>query len=235
MTLPSPPAPEPSMPVAALGVLGPGERIGGGYETDVYRSGDGRFVLKLKRAAAGPIAALALARRLDVVARTFQRFLGPRHSLPSDYVVVPAGDGRAYVLGVQPFLAGAHPLDTVDLAALSAGARVALARQLWEITEGALACYGATGCLPDLYGLGPHLSDRVRRRDHSWMLTEGWSLVAGSPLLNAHNLMLCPQGHVVLVDYDPLCTRSAACGLIYGARALLLLRDRRQLAGLLGA
>lgn len=219
-------------PLAALRVTTPITRIGGGYETDVFRSGDGRLALKLKHSGGSAGAMLARARRLERVADLFRAYLGPRHSLASDYLVVEGTNGQSHILAVQPFLAGARPLDAIDIAALAPAARADLARQLGAIVAGALACYRATGYLPDLYGLGPHDGASARRWDPRWLVREGWRILTGRPLIGAHNLMLTGDGRVVLVDYDPICTGNLGCGLVYGARAVLLRRDRGQLAAL---
>jgi hypothetical protein len=136
------------------------------------------------------------------------------------------------VLVVQPFLAEAHPLDSLNHAALGTGARVILAAQLAAILERALACYRDTGTLPDLYGLGPHDAAHARRWDPRWLLRASWQLIAGQPLIAAHNLLLAADGRVVLVDYDLVCHSRLICRLVYAIRALLLRRDRAHIAAL---
>jgi hypothetical protein len=228
-----PPLGEPDSFAAVCGAR-PVERVGGGYETDVFRSGDRRLALKLKHAAGTPAVALARARRLREAAERFCAFLGPAHSLPSDYLVVGAPGGACRVLAVQPFLDGAHALDTLDLAALPPEPRAAVAAQLAAVVAGAEACYRATGTLPDLYGLGPHDAARARRWDLRWAIGAARHLLAGRPLIEAHNLLLAADGRVVLVDYDLICHGWLGCRLVYGVRALLLRRDRRDVAGLAG-
>lgn len=222
---------EPDSFAAVLVVL-PVERIGGGYETDVFRSGDRRLALKLKHTTGTPAASLARARRLREVSERFCAFLGPDHSLPSDYLVVAGPDGAGRVLAVQPFLDGAHALDTLDLAALPPAERAAVAAQLVAVIDGAETCYRATRTLPDLYGLGPHDAAHARRWDLRWAVRAAWHLLFGRPLIDAHNLLLAADGRVVLVDYDPICHDWLSCRLVYGVRALLLRRDRRDVAGL---
>lgn len=223
----------PSEPTfAGLKLVGPVERISGGYETDVFRSGDGRLALKLKHLTGTAAAMLFRARRLRQVAELFQEHLAPAHSLPSDYLIIAGADGASHVLAVQPFLADARPLDTVDLDTWSASARAALVVQLSEIVAGALACYQASGYLPDVYGLSPHDGAQARRWDPRWLLRVGWRMLAGRPLITAHNLMLTLDGRVVLVDYDPICHDRPICRLVYAARALLLWRDQRQIAAI---
>jgi hypothetical protein len=206
--------------------------VGGGYETDVFFSSDLGLALKLKLDNGKPAAIVARARRLRRTADLFRAYLGPDHSLLSDYLVVsgPAGTGR--VLVVQPFLANARPLDSLDRAALGPEARVNLAAQLAAILERAFACYRDTGTLPDLYGLGPHDAAQARRWDPRWFLRAGWQMIAGQPLIAAHNLLLAANGRVVLVDYDLVCHNCLLCRLIYAARALLLWRDRGHVAAM---
>jgi hypothetical protein len=225
------PAPPPTA-LAALRLALPIVRIGGGYETDVFRSGDGRLAIKIKHLTGPPAAIRARARQLARVAEIFCSYLGPEQSLLGQYLVVASDDGQSHVLAVQPFLNNAHGLHSVDLAARSPEEQVAIARQLDQIVTRALACYRATGYLPDLYGLGPQDSARARRLDLSWMLSEAWRILAGRPLTAAHNLLLRADGKIVLVDYDPIGHRWLSHRLLNGARALLLLRDRCQLAAL---
>ena len=229
------PAPQTNNPTdsfAALRLSQPVVHIGGGYETDVFFSSDLGLALKLKLDNGKPAAMVARARRLKRTADLFRAYLGPDHSLVSDYLVVsgPAGTSRLRI--VQPFLAEAHPLDSLDQATLGSEARVILAAQLAAIQERALACYRDTGTLPDLYGIGHHDADQARRWDPRWFLRAGWKLIAGRPLIAAHNLLLATDGRVVLVDYDLVCHDCLLCRLIYAARALLLWRDRGHIAAL---
>lgn len=228
----APQANDPADSFAALRLMQPVTRVGGGYETDVFFSDDLGLALKLKHDNDRPAAVLARARRLRQAADRFRAYLGPDHSLLSDYLVVPGSNGTGRVLAVQPFLANARPLDSLDRATLSPEARVALAAQLATILERAFACYRDTGTLPDLYGLGPHDAAQARRWDPRWLVRTGWQMLAGQPLIAAHNLLLAADGRVVLVDYDPVCHGCLICRFVYAARALLLWRDRRHVAAL---
>jgi hypothetical protein len=229
---PAPLADDPGDSFAALRLTQPVTRIGGGYETDVYVSSDHGLALKLKHSAGAPAAMLARARRLRQAADRFRSYLGPNHRLLTDYLIVPGAAGTGRVLAVQPFLANARPLDSVNRAGLSSATRVALATQLADLLERALACYKRTGTLPDLYGLGPHDAALARRWDPRWLLRTSWQLLAGQPLIAAHNLLMDAEGRVVLVDYDLLCHDCLICRLVYAARAILLLRDSRHVAAL---
>src|SRR5262245_61819552 len=85
------------------------ERLAGGNETEVYRTDDGRHVVKLKSEMGGtPEEALVDARAMQAAANQFAACLGSRHSIPSDYVIARDNDGRAQVLVVQPLLLGAR-------------------------------------------------------------------------------------------------------------------------------
>lgn len=214
---------------AALRIEEPVERIGGGYETDVFVTGDRRYVLKLKLLRRSPAQALAYARKLRAAGRRFQSYLGAHHSVPSDYLLVAGPDRRSYVLAVQPYLDGARPLGDRERTAEHMHTQQELARQLGAIVDSALLCFRHTGSLPDLYGLDPQSATDARGWRPSWPLRALWRLVAGRPLLASHNLMLTPTGRVVLVDYDLVCV-GWVCFLVYLARAVLLWRDRHHIA-----
>jgi hypothetical protein len=90
----------------AFAPLDPGrdlERIAGGNETEVYRTDDRRYVVKLKWDTGGTRAeALAHARALRAAAAALAACLGPRHRLPSLYLLARASAGRIPVLVLQP-------------------------------------------------------------------------------------------------------------------------------------
>lgn len=106
---PVPQIDDPADSFAALRLTQPVMRVAGGYETDVFFCGDRGLALKLKHANGKPAAMLARARRLRRAADRFRSYLGPDHSLRSDYLVVPGSAGTSRVLAVQPFLANARP------------------------------------------------------------------------------------------------------------------------------
>jgi hypothetical protein len=182
------------------------ERLAGGNETEVYRSDDGRHVVKLKGDMGGtPEAALADARAMQAAANQFAACLGPRHSIPSDYVIARDDDDRAQVLVVQPLLHGACPLHDVDYAALTDDERKSVAAQLREIVRRSLVFYRETGSMPDLYGRSSSDSAERARLNGPLMLPwRVWSFIVVRNLLRSHNLMLtaAPDRRVVLVDYD---------------------------------
>src|SRR6266540_5499559 len=129
------------------------ERIAGGSQTDVYRTGDQRYVVKLKTQPGGTLrSTLAQVHAMRAAAEQFAAGLGPQHSIPSYYVVARDEAGSLRVLVVQPFIANAHPLSEIDYPQLPADERMRLTRQLHTIARAALGCFRATGQMPDLYG-----------------------------------------------------------------------------------
>src|SRR3954466_9910596 len=129
------------------------ERIAGGNETEVYRTDDQRYVVKLKSdhgGAADAVLARALADR--AAAEGFIACLGPEHTITSYYLIARDSSGRAQMLVIQPYLAGAQQLFDVDYRALSAAERAQIAAQLREIIGRSLRFYRATASMPDLYG-----------------------------------------------------------------------------------
>src|SRR5215211_2823023 len=96
------------------------ERIAGGNETEVYRTDDQRYVVKLKSGHGGT-ADVVLARALAdrAAAERFIECLGPAHTIPSHYVIARDSFGLAQALVIQPYLHGAQQLFAVDYDALS--------------------------------------------------------------------------------------------------------------------
>ena len=96
------------------------ERIAGGNETEVYRTDDQRYVVKLKSDHGG-LADVALAHALTdrAAAERFIACLGPEHTITSYYVVARDSFGRAQSLVIQPYLVGAQQLFDIDYRALS--------------------------------------------------------------------------------------------------------------------
>ena len=205
------------------------ERLAGGNETEVYRSDDGRHVVKLKGDMGGaPEDALADARAMQAAAEQVAACLGPRHSIPSHYLVARGSDGRAQVLVVQPFLHGARPLHDVDYAALTDAERRSVAEQLREIVRRSLTFYRATGSMPDLYGRSSSDSAERARLNGPLMLPwRLWSFLVERNLLRSHNLMLtaAPDRRVVLVDYDVVRRGQLYRRVYYLVRWFLFWRD----------
>ncbi|WP_029214609.1 hypothetical protein [Kallotenue papyrolyticum] len=206
------------------------QHIGGGFETDVYRTTDGRFVVKRKREALPSTdAARREARRMQRLTRQFSACLGPEHTIATTYIVAGDAQGRPGVLAIQPWLAGAQPLDTLRYAELDHATHLRLLHHLLVIIARARRCYRAHGIMPDLYGLpGGTAAWPSRAPHHSPRLV--WDFLVRRTLLRSHNLLLtaAPQQRVVLVDYD-LAYRQYAPWLrrlYFTTRFLLLWRDR---------
>ena len=81
----------------------PLERIGGGSETDVYRTDDARYVIKLKGVEDNSVeAALTQAKSLRAAAERFTHYLGAEHTIPSQFLVAQDGVGKIYTVAIQP-------------------------------------------------------------------------------------------------------------------------------------
>ena len=205
------------------------ERIAGGNETEVYRTDDQRYVVKLKSHLGGTAReALEHARADRAAAERFIACLGPRHTIPSYYVIARDSTGRAQVLVIQPYLAGARQLFDVDYQTLGDDERASIAAQLREIIRRTLSFYRATASMPDLYGRTSASTAERARLNTPWMLPRRlWSFLVERNLLRAHNLMLtpAPERRVVLVDYD-IVRRGRIYRMVYFAvRWMLFWRD----------
>jgi hypothetical protein len=205
------------------------ERIAGGNETEVYRTDDQRYVVKLKSGHGGT-AEVVLARALAdrAAAERFTECLGPAHTIPSHYVLARDSSGRVQALVIQPYLDGAQQLFAIDYAALSPDERAHIATQLRDIIRRSLSFYRATASMPDLYGRTSTSSAERVRLNKPWMLPRRlWSFLIERNLLRAHNLLLtpAPERRVVLVDYD-IVRRGRLYRMVYFAvRWMLFWRD----------
>ncbi len=118
------------------------ERVGGGFETEVYATDDRRYVVKLKSDLGGDAdTALACARTMRATAERFAEGLGPEHSIPNHYVLARDTAGRVQGLVIQPFISHARPLSRVYCDAVSDDERELVADQLEEFTLLALLFY----------------------------------------------------------------------------------------------
>ena len=182
------------------------ERIAGGNETEVYRTDDGRFVVKLKHDLGGTREhALAHAKSMRAAAEQYIECLGGRHTIPSYYLLARDSAGQVQTVVVQPFLQGGRALFAVDYAALSEDERHAVAGELREIIRRSLSFYRATGSMPDLYGRSSgSTAERASQKRLAMLPRRMWSFLVQRNLLTAHNLVLtpAPERRVVLVDYD---------------------------------
>ena len=216
----------------AFAPLDPGqdlERIAGGNETEVYRTDDGRHVVKLKWDEGDTLPqALARAREMRQTGAELAACLGPPHTIPSRYALARDSAGRIQVIVVQPYVAGARPLHAVDYAALSREERRRVADQLVRIVRRARAMYQQTGHMPDLYGRTSADATERRRlngwRQLPWRL---WSFLVARTLLRSHNLLLTepPECRVVLVDYDRVRRPWLYRRVYFTVRRLLFWRD----------
>jgi hypothetical protein len=202
------------------------ERIGGGNETEVYRTDDRRYVVKVKNSQARSLAeALVEATALRKAARRFATVMGPRHSIPNSFLIAANSQGHPQLLAIQPYYGAAQPLFAVDYRQLSGTERRHLARQLLHIMRRSVATYGRRGWMPDLYGR-TSASRAEREQLNRWYRLPWrlWSFLFKRNLLRAHNLMLTTahpntypgllKRRVILVDYDPV-TRGRLYQLVY--------------------
>ncbi|MEN9935247.1 MAG: hypothetical protein RLZZ387_1826 [Chloroflexota bacterium] len=210
------------------------ERIAGGNETEVYRTDDQRYVVKVKDDLAGDVpGALQWARRMRAAAEKYVACLGPRNSIASYYLVARDTTGRAHALVIQPFVQGARPLSQVDYAALTPAERAEIAAELEAIIRRSVAFYRETGSMPDLYGRSSTSSEERARLNRPHMLPRRlWSFLVRRNLLRSHNLMLTedPSRPVVLIDYDLVRKGRLYRRVYYTVRRALFLRDRVLLA-----
>lgn len=204
------------------------QRIAGGSETDVYRSEDEHYVVKVKRELGGTLDhALTWARTMRTVAEEFIAYLGPNHSLANYYVIVQDETGIAQVLVIQPLL-HAQPLSDVDYRAINAAERTHIALQLRDLIRRALTCWRATGHLPDLHGTrSVSTADRKRINTIALAPRRIWQFFVDEHVLRSNNLLLTdePERRVVLVDYDLLRWRPVPRRTYLTLRWLLFWRD----------
>ena len=210
------------------------ERIAGGNETEVYRTDNQRYVVKVKSEL--PVAAanvLTEVASLRTAATAFTQAVGVEHSIPSHYVISRNSEGQVQALVLQPFLENARPLYHVDYRKLTISQRRHLADQLRAIIRRSLEFYRKTEQMPDLYGRTSASHAERKRLNAPLMLPwRLWSFLVKRNLLRSHNLMLtaAPDHRVVLVDYDPV-RRSKFYRLIYyRVRQMLFWRDRLLIA-----
>lgn len=217
-----------SHPCAAIGR--PLERWGGGFETDVYRTADHRFVVKLKPT----ISCLTIQQAVDradaqrAIAHLFSAYLGDGPTIWSEYLVTQDERGEPRTVVIQPFVDHARPLYAVAYERLPHVERARVLRQLRVIIDRSRACYRATGLLPDLYGVGGSAAELARLRTPSITPTHIWNFFVRRTLLRSHNMLLtdAPERRVVLVDYDlALHNRPLARRVHSAFRMLLFWRD----------
>lgn len=205
------------------------ERIAGGNETEVYRTDDGQYVVKVKneeRGQAGQL--LQQAQHLRRAANRYAKIVGRNHSVPSYFLVTGDSQAEAQLLVVQPYLAHAQPLFTVDYTQLSYKERWRIARQLVTIIRRSVASYLKHGWMPDLYGRSS-TSKEERKRLNAWYMLPWrlWSFLIQRNLLRSHNLLLtaAPERRIILIDYDPVKQSRFYQIAYYSVRLWLFVRD----------
>ena len=207
------------------------ERIAGGNETEVYRTDDQRFVVKMKTYEQNGTVdqALAETKNLRDAAERFSDAVGPDHSIPNYYVISQNNEGQAQLLVLQPYLSNAQPLFDVDYTTLSKAERKKIAKQLRRIIHRSLKFYPVIHSLPDLYGRTSRSKAERKRLNAPHMLPwRLWSFLVKRNILRSHNLMLtnAPDPQVFLVDYDPVQRSRLYKFVYYNVRRLLFyLRD----------
>ncbi|WP_298819367.1 hypothetical protein [Chloroflexus sp.] len=206
------------------------ERVAGGNETEVYRSDDHRFVVKLKGEAGSRDAAkmLAAARQMQHAAQRFAACLGTRHTIPTYFVLSRDSEGFVHALAIQPYLANARVLAEIDWSTISSATRRQIGHDLRHIIGRAIGCLLRTGHLPDLYGrISANAAERQRRKQLRYLPERIWSFLAQRTILHSQNLMLTAEQppRLVLIDYDEV-RRHLLYRLVYFlARLTLFGRD----------
>jgi hypothetical protein len=205
------------------------ERFAGGNETEVYRTDDQRYVVKLKSHLGGATPeAVQLAQQMRGAAERFADCLGVQYSIPTYFIVSGDSAGHAQVVAIQPFVADAAPLHDTDWAALPPATRRAVARQLRAIIGRSLRMYIATGRMPDLYGrTSTSSAERARLNTPLMLPYRLWGFLVRRNLLRSHNLLLEPSAdpQVILVDYDPVRRGPLYQAIYYAVRVALFGRD----------
>jgi hypothetical protein len=206
------------------------ERVAGGNETEVYRSDDYRFVVKLKgeMGSRDVAAMLAIARQMKQAAQRFAACLGAKHSIPTFFVLSRDQAGFVHVLTIQPYLHSAQVLANVDWKAIPREQRRQIGHDLRQIIKRAIGCLFRTGHLPDLYGrVSTNPEERRQRKQLRYLPERLWSFLVKRTILRSQNLMLTNEQlpRLVLIDYDEV-RRHALYRVIYFlTRLVLFIRD----------
>ncbi|MCB0115861.1 MAG: hypothetical protein KDD84_17290 [Caldilineaceae bacterium] len=221
----------------AINVRQPLRRIAGGSETDVYTvdansTEQALHLVKVKWADryATLEEAMAAAEEERAIVRDFVRFLGVDRVIPNQYVISQDEDGRHRVLEVQPYLADAVALDSVDFDTLGAADRREILGQLRRLVKDSIRCYEETGHIPDLYGTySTSTSERLHLNHPVQWPRRLWDFLVEHRITRSHNLMLVrrPKLQIVLVDTDPVRWKGWLGQVYYWiVRRLLFERDR---------
>ncbi len=206
------------------------ERVAGGNETEVYRSDDYRFVVKLKgeMGSRDVAAMLATARQMKQSAQRFAACLGAKHSIPTFFVLSRDHAGFVHILTIQPYLRNAQVLADVDWKTIPRDQRRQIGYDLRQIIKRAIGCLLRTGHLPDLYGqVSANPEERRRRKQLRYLPERIWSFLVKRTILHSQNVMLTSEQppRLILIDYDEI-RRSIWYRIIYFlARLVLFIRD----------
>lgn len=205
------------------------ERIAGGNETEVYRTDDHRFVVKVKSDEGGTVEeALARAKAMRAATEEFIAVLGPDHTIPSYYLIARDSAGQVQVVVVQPYVRHARPLHDVAYDQLTPEERQKVAAQIEDILGRAWRAYWRAGRMPDLYGrVSRSKTERRLLNTPRMLFWRLWSFLVKRSLLRSHNLLLthAPERRIVLIDYDAIRQGWLYQLIYYTARQLLFLRD----------
>jgi hypothetical protein len=205
------------------------ERIAGGNETEVYRTDDRRFVVKVKEGLGGSLqAALQEATQARAAAEEFAACLGPKHSLPSYYIIAADQHGDIQPVVIQPYIANGTPLAELDYRNLDRKTRKRLAKLLRRVIRRATKFYWQTGALPDLYGRrSADPSERSQNKSWRALPQRVWSFLIERSILRSHNLMLTNDqpAQLILIDYDTVRRNPLYRFVYFAVRMLLFFRD----------
>lgn len=206
------------------------ERVAGGNETEVYRSDDYRFVVKLKGdVSSRDVGAMLLeARQMKSAAQRFAGCLGSDHTIPTYFVLSRDQAGFVHILAIQPYLQHARVLAAVDWRRIPADHRHRIGHDLRRIIFRAIGCLLSTGHLPDLYGrVSSSPVERQRRKQLRYLPERIWSFLVKRTILQSQNLMLTGESppRLILIDYDEVRRHTLYRMIYFLARLVLFVRD----------
>lgn len=203
------------------------ERIGGGNETEVYRTDDSQFVVKVKSDGGGTsVDAYWQAWEMRRAARRFSVVMGRKHRIPNYFLIAENEQGQAQALVVQPYYRDARPLSSVDYTTLGPALRRRIGWALIHIIYRSATAYFRRGWMPDLYGrVSTNHADRQQRNGWAALPSRVWSFLVERNLLRANNLLLTPEQQIILVDYDFIPHGKLYQFIYYNIRLLLFVRD----------
>lgn len=208
-------------------------RVAGGNETEVYQTDDRHYVVKVKHDMGGDrTTALEDARAMRAAAEQFVACLGPRHTIPSSYLIARSSTGAVLPIVLQPFIGQARPLREIDYTTLNEQQRRCISMELYNIVQRTLTFYRASRCMPDLYGRTSSSEEERKRLNAPTMLPwRIWHFVVRRTLLRSNNLMFVTDTdtdtgcRIILVDYDTVRRSKLYRRIYFATRWFLFLRD----------